>query len=122
MDKVKYSELIEVHNVVYVLEVMESFEFKFRKNTPILDSMGYETCPYARVAMGQHVAVPLFRKIIKSYKNYVDRVKPPMIWFDVGFDPSRERLYLRFAKKLEGHGYKLHHDPSDPGKYYLFRK
>lgn len=109
----------------YDLNFYSNFEVMLLLRNPPrnpLDAWGAEPShpQDARTYQGEQV-ITLFRQVMEEVKCYLYRFKPPYIYFSVGYDSSRRKLYLRLARMLAACGYVYAETPGKAGSFYCYR-
>ena len=121
--KVIHAATITLGGRSYILEFLDNYEVLLKRKNPPRSPFDRWDDPgdeFARTYRGANV-ISLARWVISEIETYLKTYKPPFIFYTVGFDFSRYRLYKRVAKKFRYCGYDLAHIP-DTGGFYLYRR
>ena len=90
-------------------------EFIFYRIAPKLDEFGEEmsdTALYEDETYNPFLTrkrMTIFRIVEKMAIEFIHRYKPKLITFNTGGEIRRKKIYERFAKRLEKHGYQIYH-------------
>lgn len=106
----------------YELEFLNSHEVLLRLKNPPWSSFDHwddHGDEFTRTYRGDRV-ITLTRWVIREIESYLKRHKPPFIFYTLGFDFSRYRLYRRVGLGFKKIGYDLAHMPNTGG-FYLYK-
>ena len=90
-------------------------EFVFYRGVPKLDAFGHEmsdTAIYEDETQNPYQTrkrAMIFRIVEKMAIGFIHRYKPKLLTFNTDGEPRRKKIYERFAKRLEKHGYNIYH-------------
>ena len=90
-------------------------EFVFYRGAPKLDAFGHEmsdTAIYEDEPQNPYQTrkrATIFRIVEKIAIGFIHRYKPQLLTFNTDGEPRRKKIYERFAKRLEKHGYNIYH-------------
>ena len=120
--KVIHTTTLTLGRWIYELEILSSYEALLKlKNPPTspFDHWEDRGNELARTYQGDRVII-LTRWVIREIEYYLKTHKPPFIFYTLGFDFSRYRLYRRVGLGFKKIGYELAHMPNTGG-FYLYR-
>jgi len=101
---------IRIKDKTFVLLIEKDNEIIFYDDMPDLDDALFEIDGIALSGTGMKYAIPLFRAIMKEIETYVYENHPPYLYFTVGGDEKRTKLYTILSKKFETFGYSVEDD------------
>lgn len=107
----------------FCLEFMSDFEVRLRLCNPPyspFDDWGDPGDGYARTHRDAAISITLTRWVIHELETHLKAHRPPFIYYTLGFDFSRTRLYESVGLKLSKIGYALSH-MTNTGEFYLYR-
>lgn len=122
MKHVVENVIIDVNGIDFAVNAYDDYELNFHRVGERLDTFGSPIDMFDRVPSEHGIALKLFRELERVVVAYINKHRPPYIYFSANWDDSRYSLYSRFAKRLNRYGYRYSKDPDRPNIFYCYRE